>query len=179
MCIYQRLNESCKWRRALRIISYHPSWVEKSDSSLLSWSHSIQSHSDACLSSSSVSGMLWNITQEFASPAVSHEWSWNWENIFVIKKCGDISPFQGWFPTPVTWLHWNTWFWWFTLGFSSHGASSFPPATVIPVGRGWLHHGLNRSWNLERTFPSRARTVLLILMSLGRIETFLADILIR
>lgn len=128
------------------------------------------------------SGMLWNITQEFSSPTVSHEWSWNWENIFVIKKCGDINPFLGRFPTPMTY-HWNTWFWWFMLGFSIRGASSVPPATVIPVGRGCLHHRLHHCWNLERTFPVRARTVLLILMSFERkvywmMLTFPADTLI-
>lgn len=69
------------------------------------------------------------------------------------------------------WTDWNTWFWWFTLVYSIHGAS-FQLSSCnckIPVGRGCLHHGLNHSWNLERTFLVRARTVLLILMSFGRI----------
>lgn len=125
----------------------------------------------------------WDAGKHSCSPAVSHEWSRNWENIFAIKKCGDINPFQGRFPTPMTY-HWSTWFWWFTLGFSIHGVSSFPPATVISVGRGCLHHRLNHSWNLERTFPVRARRVLFILMLFGRIVDWMMvifpdDILIR
>lgn len=32
---------------------------------------------------------------------VSHEWSWNQENIFAIKKCGDINPFHRQFLTPL------------------------------------------------------------------------------
>lgn len=49
--------------------------------------------------------------------------------------------------------------WWFMLGVSIHGASRFPPADIIPVGRGRGHHTLSQSWNLDRTFPVRASPV--------------------
>lgn len=49
--------------------------------------------------------------------------------------------------TANSWLHcylWNTWLWWFRLGFSIHGASRFPPVTVIPVGWRGMHDGLGQ-----------------------------------
>ncbi len=55
--------------------------------------------------------------------------------------------------------HWNTWFRWLIPGSSSLSMPlpAFPPAAPIPGGRGRLHPAFCQSWNLDRTFPVRAK----------------------
>lgn len=88
--------------------------------------------------SHSVTEMLWNIIWKF-SPNDSHEWSLNQENIFVIKKCGYINLFCGRSPTPVLSLEHLIKMTHTGLLQSIHGPPSFPPAALIPGGRGRLH----------------------------------------
>lgn len=78
--------------------------------------------------------LLWNIIWKF-SPNDSHKWL-NQENIFVIKKCGYINLFGGQSLTTVLSLEHLIPMTHTGLLQSIHSTPSFPPAALIPGGRG-------------------------------------------
>lgn len=83
----------------------------------------------------SVTELLWNIRWK-SSPNGAHKWSFNHENIFVIKKCGYINHFHGQSQTPVLSLEHLIPMTHTGLLLSIHAAPSFPPAAPIPRGAG-------------------------------------------
>lgn len=82
----------------------------------------------------SVSELLWKVIWQF-SPNDSHKWL-NQENIFVIKKCDYINLFGGQSLTTVLSLEHLISMTHTGLLQSIHSTPSFPPAALIPGGRG-------------------------------------------
>lgn len=141
----------------------------------------------------SVCEMPWDSTREFQL-----SWRFTWmimesgKYFCYQKKCGDINPFHGRSPTPLLSLEHLTLMIQSLVGFSIHDASSFPPVTLTPAGRGRLHHRLSQSWNLELSLlkqehyeATHLQGPFLVLKSFGRwmdwmmTMTFPADIVIR